>query len=149
MIFLDIERTVKVRLRSSQENFNQRHRQERSIEANVIQDECEDEKCASTQFLQMQKYQSFDLQEHLERYCNFLQVFGFNSAKYDPKLIKIYLLPILIKNKRQRTYCYQEYQSVHIFQVWWFSAFGYNDFSWRSDEYWFILESLQNLRVQR
>ena len=40
-----------------------------------------------------------DLQEHLERYCNVLPVFGFNSAKYDLNLIKSYLLPILVNER--------------------------------------------------
>ena len=48
----------------------------------------------------MQKNQQIDLQEHFERYCNTLPVFGFNSAKYDINLIKSYLLPILV-NERQ------------------------------------------------
>ena len=61
MIFFDIETTIKVRLGSLQEKLNQRQRQERTNDANVIQNECEDEKCASTQFLQMQKNQLFDL----------------------------------------------------------------------------------------
>ena len=47
----------------------------------------------------MQKNQLIELQEHLERYCNVLPVFGFNSAKYDINLIKSYLLPILINEK--------------------------------------------------
>ena len=47
----------------------------------------------------MQKNQSIELQEHLERYCNVLPVFGFDSAKYDINLIKSYLLPILINEK--------------------------------------------------
>ena len=54
----------------------------------------EEEKGLSKQFLQMQKYQLIDFQEHFERYCNILPVFGFNSAKYDIILIKPYLLPI-------------------------------------------------------
>ena len=54
----------------------------------------------STQFLQMQKHHIIDLQEHFERYCNTLPVFGFNSAKYDINLIKSYLLPIQV-NERQ------------------------------------------------
>ena len=54
----------------------------------------------STQFLQMQKNQLTDLQEHFERDCNTLPVFGFNSAKYDINLVKSYLLPIL-PNERQ------------------------------------------------
>ena len=44
----------------------------------------------------MQKNQLIDLQEHFERYCNTLPVFGFKSAKYDINLIKSYLLPILV-----------------------------------------------------
>ena len=42
----------------------------------------------------MQKNQLIDLQEHFERYCNVLPVFGSNNAKYDINLIKSYLLPI-------------------------------------------------------
>ena len=63
-------------------------------------DDCmveEEEKDLSTQFLHMQKNQLIDLQEHFERYCNVLPVFGFNSAKYDINLIKSYLLPISSK----------------------------------------------------
>ena len=35
----------------------------------------------------------------MERYCNFLPIFGFNSAKYDLNLIKSYLLPILVNER--------------------------------------------------
>ena len=45
------------------------------------------------------KNQLIDLQESLERYCNVLPVFGFNSAKYDLNLIKSYVLPILINER--------------------------------------------------
>ena len=45
------------------------------------------------------KKQLIYLQEHLKRYCNVLPVFGFNSAKYDPKLIKFYLLPTLVNER--------------------------------------------------
>ena len=96
MILLDIETSVKIRLGSAPEKLNQRQKQERTGEANVIQDECEDEKCASAQFLQTQKNQLIDLQKHLERYCIICPFFGFNSARYDLNLIKSYLLPILI-----------------------------------------------------
>ena len=44
----------------------------------------------------MQKNQLIELQKHIERYCNVLPIFGFNSAKNDINLIKSYLLPILI-----------------------------------------------------
>ena len=47
----------------------------------------------------MRKNQLIDLQEHFERYCNILPVFGFNSAKYDNNLIKSYLLPILVNER--------------------------------------------------
>ena len=47
----------------------------------------------------MQKNQLIDLQEHFERYCNVLPVFGFNRAKDDINLIKSYLLPILVNER--------------------------------------------------
>ena len=55
--------------------------------------ECEDERTEddeadmSTQFLQRQKNQHSDLQQHFERYVKTLPVFGFNSGKYDLILI--------------------------------------------------------------
>ena len=58
-----------------------------------------EEKEASTQFLQMQENQLIELQQHLEGYCNVLQVFGFNGAKNDINLIKSYLLSILINER--------------------------------------------------
>ena len=58
-----------------------------------------EEKDASKQFLQMQKNQLIGLQEHLERYCNVLPVFVFNSAKNDINLRKSYSLPILINER--------------------------------------------------
>ena len=65
----------------------------------MSQDDCDNEICASTQFVQIQKNQLIDLQETLERYCNVLPVFGFKSAKYDLNLIKSYLLPILVNEQ--------------------------------------------------
>ena len=59
-----------------------------------------EEKELSTQFLQMQRNLPIDLQDHFERYCNTLPVFGLISAKYDMNLIKSYLLSILV-NERQ------------------------------------------------
>ena len=41
----------------------------------------------------------FDFKESLERYCNVLAVFGFNSEKYDLNLTKSYLLPILVNER--------------------------------------------------
>ena len=61
--------------------------------------DCENDTCTSTQFLQIKKKQLIGLQEHLERYCNVLPIFGFSSAKYDLNLIKSYLLPILVNER--------------------------------------------------
>ena len=104
--FLDKETAIKSKLTRTLDSLNERRcRNERVFE---FEDHCfEDdngEEDASTQFLQMQKNQLIELQEHLERYCHVLPVFychvlpvfGFNSAKYDFNLIKSYLLPILI-----------------------------------------------------
>ena len=52
--------------------------------------------CLNLNLADTKKNQKFDLQEPLERYCNVLRVFIFNSAKYDLNLIKAYLLPILV-----------------------------------------------------
>ena len=56
-------------------------------------------KLVSTQFLQIQKSQLSELQQHFERYVKTLPVFGFNSGKYDLNLIKSYLLPYLIHER--------------------------------------------------
>ena len=76
-LFLDIETTIKIILGSILEKLTQRHNRRKQADL----DDCDNEKCASTQFLQIQKNQLIDHQESLERYCNVLPVFGFNSAK--------------------------------------------------------------------
>ena len=98
--FLEIETAIKSKLTRTLESLNERRcRNQRGFE---FEDHCfeddNEEKDASTQFLQKQKNQLIELQEHLERYCNVLPVFGFNSAKYI-NLIKSYLLPILINER--------------------------------------------------
>ena len=101
--FIEVETAIKIKLSSILEQLNQRlSQQERVIDYDNDEyfNETMEEKELSTQFLQMQKKQLIDLQEHFERYCNTLPVFGFNSAKYDINLIKSYLLPILV-NERQ------------------------------------------------
>ena len=60
----------------------------------------EEEKDLSTQILQLQKNQLNDLQEHFERYCNTLPVYGINSAKFGINLIKLTLLPILVSERQ-------------------------------------------------
>ena len=91
-LFLGIETTIIIKLGSFLEKLTQRHNRREQADL----DDCDNETCASTQFLQIQKNQLIDLQESLERYCNVLPVFGFNSAKNDLYLIKFYLLPIRI-----------------------------------------------------
>ena len=85
------------------EQLNQRHSQRERVfdydNDNYFNDTAI-EKESSTQFHQMQKNQLIHLQEHFERYCNTLPVFGFNSAKYDNNLIKSYLLPILLNEQQ-------------------------------------------------
>ena len=95
--FIKVETAIKIKLCAILEQLNQRRNQAEKL-SNFV-DDCvveEEEKDSSTQFLQMQKNQLIDLQEHFERYCNVLPVFGFSSAKYDINLIKSYLLPILV-----------------------------------------------------
>ena len=94
-LFLDIETTIKINLGSNLEKITQRHNRREQVDL----DDCDNETCASTQFLQIQKNQLIDLQEFLERYCNVLPAFGFNSANYDLNLIKSYLLSILINER--------------------------------------------------
>ena len=94
-LFLDIEKTIKIKLGSVLEKLTKRHNQREQADL----DDCDNEACASTQFMQIQKNQLFDLQESLERFCNVLLVFRFNSAKYDLNLIEAYLLPILINER--------------------------------------------------
>ena len=77
------------------EKLTQRHNRREQADLNG----CDNKICASTQFLQIQKNHLIDLQESLERYCNVLLVFGFNSARYDLNQIKSYLLPILVNER--------------------------------------------------
>ena len=101
MKFPEVETAIKSKLTRNLESLNERRYRNRRVfefEDHCFEDDNE-EKDASTQFSQMQKNQLIELQEHLERYCNVLPVFGFNSAKYDINLIKSYLLPILINER--------------------------------------------------
>ena len=100
--FREIETSIKGKPTRTLETLNERRcRNQRVLEFedHCFEDDIE-EKDASTQFLQMQKNQLVELQEHLERYCNVLIVFGFNSAKYDINLINFYFLLILINVRK-------------------------------------------------
>ena len=85
MKFLEVETAIKIKLTRTLESLNERRfRKQRVCE---FEDHCieedNEEKDASAQFLQMQKNQLIELQEHLERYCNVKPLFEFNIAKYD------------------------------------------------------------------
>ena len=97
--FFEVETTVKIKLYAILEQLKKRRNRAERVSKFV--DDCivEEEKDLPTQFLQMQKNQLFDLQEHFERYCNVLPVFGFNSAKHNINLIKSYLLTILVNER--------------------------------------------------
>ena len=99
--FLEVETAIKSNLTRALESLNERRCRKQRVfefEYHCLEDDNQ-EKNASTQFLQMQKNQLIELQENLERYCNVLPVFGFNSTKYDINLTKSYLLPILINQR--------------------------------------------------
>ena len=98
-LFLDIETTKKIKLDNILEKHTQRQNRREHARFGMSQDDCDNEDCASTQFLQKQKKQLIELQESLERYCNVLPVSGFNSANYDLNLIKSYLLPIVVNER--------------------------------------------------
>ena len=98
--FIDVETAIKIKLCAILEQLNQRRNRAERV-SNFV-DNCiveVEEKDLSTQFLLMQKNQLNDLQEHFERYCNVLPVFGVNSAKYDINLIKSYFLPIVVNER--------------------------------------------------
>ena len=81
LLFLDFETTFKSKLGSILEKLTQRHNRQENASFDMFRDICDNENCASTQFLPIPKKSIIDLQETLERYCNVLLVFGFNSAK--------------------------------------------------------------------
>ena len=99
--FLEVETIIKSKLTRTLQSLNERCCRKQQVFE--FEDHCfeeyNEEKDASTQFLQMQKNQLTELQEHLERYFNVLPVFGFNSEKYDIILIKTYFVPILINER--------------------------------------------------
>ena len=99
--FLEVETAFKCKLTRTLESLNERCcRNQRVFEfKNQCFEDDSEVNDASTHILQMQKNQLIELQEHLDRYCNVLPVFGFISAKYDIILIKPCLLPNLINER--------------------------------------------------
>ena len=108
----DTATAIKINLGSILEKLMQHHNRREQADL----DDCDNEICASTQFLQIQKNQLIDLQESLERYCKVLPVFGFNSAKCDLNLIKSYLLPILF-NEEERLLSQPRKMLISIFTL--------------------------------
>ena len=99
--FIEVETAIKIKLSSILEQLSQRHSQRERVigyDNDEYFNDTAEEKELSTQFLQMQKNHLIDLQEHFERFCNTLPVFGFKSAKYDITLIKSYLLLIFVND---------------------------------------------------
>ena len=98
-VYLDIETTVKIKLGNILQKLSQRQNRRKPAMFDMSPDDCDNEICASTQFLQIQRTKTIDLQESLERYRNVLPVFGFNSAKNDLNLINFYLVPNLVNER--------------------------------------------------
>ena len=97
--FFEAETAIKRKLCAMLDQLNQRHKRAKKLIEFVV--DCiadSEEQDLSTQFRQMQKNQLLCLQEHFERYCSMLPVVRLNSAKYDMKLMKSYLLPILVQD---------------------------------------------------
>ena len=99
LIFIGIETAIKIKVCAILEQLNERRNRAERLSNFVHDFIVEKEKGLSTHFLQMQKNQFIDLQEHFEPFCNVLPVFGFNSAKYDIILIGASLLPILVNER--------------------------------------------------
>ena len=98
--FNEVETAIEIKLCAILGKLNQRRNQAKRV-SNFV-DDCivEEEKMdLTTQILQTQKNQVIDLQEHSERHCNVLPVFGFKSEKYDVNLIKSCLLTILVNEQ--------------------------------------------------
>ena len=122
-LFLDIETTLNIKVGSILDKLTQCHIRREHARFDMSQDDCDNNICATTQFLQIQENQLSILQETLERYFNVLPVFGFNSAKYDLNLIKSYLLPILVNERdveptfiKKRTISFRS--DLVIFSLW-------------------------------
>ena len=74
--FFELETAIKTKLCAVLEQLNQRQNRVSNFVDDCIVEE--EEKDLSIKFLEMQKNQLIDLQEHFERYCNVLPGFGFN-----------------------------------------------------------------------
>ena len=64
-LFSDTDTTIKIKLGIILHKLTQRHNRKERADL----DDCENETCSSTQFLQIEKKQIKYLQEHLDPYC--------------------------------------------------------------------------------
>ena len=96
LLFFDIETTIKIRLEGILEKLSHFHNRREQARFDMSQDDFANEICASTHFLHIPKNKLFDLQDYLERYCNVLPLFGFNSAKL---ISNPMCYPFLLTNK--------------------------------------------------
>ena len=54
-LFLDIEKTIKIKRGNTLEKLKKRHNRREHARFDMSQDDCDNEVCASTQFLEIQK----------------------------------------------------------------------------------------------
>ena len=145
LLFLYIKTTVKIKLGRVLEKLSQP--QSRWEQASL--DDCDNDCCAFTQLLQIQKNQSNKLEEHLEQNRNLLPVIGFNSTKSDLKLIELFYLPILINERHFQPTVNKKNQPFHLVRKSWFSAIGYIELSWWSNKSLLLLEGLQDIKKKK
>ena len=146
-LIFDIKTTVKVGLCSILEKLTQRGNRKEQADL----DDCDNGTCISTQFLRIQNRQLIDLQEHLQRYCNVLHMFGFNSSKYDLRLKKSSLLAVLVNQRNTELTVIKKTKQV----IW----FKYGDFQLldtlnflggTTSPYFFLqLQGMKNFRDKR
>ena len=88
---LEVGSAIKSRLTRTLEPLKERRCRNQRVfdfEDHCFEDDNE-EKGLSTRFLQIQRNQMIELQEHLDRYLNVLPVFGFNSVRIRHQLDQI------------------------------------------------------------
>ena len=61
--------------------------------------DCCNQRCAFTQFTQIEKNQLIELHEELEGYCKVLRKLGFTSSKFVINLFKAYFLPNFVNER--------------------------------------------------
>ena len=95
LLFVGLRLKKNNKLGSILEILNQRH----NLREQASLDDCDNERCASTQFPQIQKNQLVDLQDFSESYCKVLPVLNFHSGRVDFSPIKSFLLRIPVNER--------------------------------------------------